>query len=142
MANQTAAPYQRGQPYPAQQRGFVPVPFPQQEQYPPAYQNTPYTEQVFEDPVIVEAKRTHARGAWAYFAAWIILATGIVFIGFTLGLVMEQVISGGVDMNMLMDLFLATMGLLGSGIALRGVGFSLMMRADFVVRARAWTGNK
>jgi hypothetical protein len=100
-------------------------------------------QQAVEDPSIVIAERTHYRGAMAYLIAWIMIAAGIVLLALTLGLMISSISGSSANISdMAEDLFLATMGILGSGIALRGAGFALMMRADFMIRTHAWAGNR
>jgi predicted anti-sigma-YlaC factor YlaD len=141
MANTQATSQPRAQQY-AAARGYVAVPFPQYGQEYTAQQ--PYVDQpAMEDPSLVIAERTHYRGAMAYLVAWILIALGIVVLALTLALMISGITGSSANISgQAEDMFLATLGLLGSGIALRGAGFALMMRADFMVRAHAWTGPK
>jgi hypothetical protein len=90
------------------------------------------------DAEIVEAKRSHARGSAIYVLAWIVIAISVPLLAIAIGVEISS--SGNTDLGE--RLLLASLGLLGAGIALRGVGFSLMMKADFLIRTHAWLGSR
>ncbi len=90
------------------------------------------------DAEVVEARRTHARGAMIYMLAWIVIAVALPLLFASLGLAIS---SGGLGATP-QDLLLTGLGMLAAGMAIRGVGFSLMMKADFLIRAHAWTGPR
>ena len=87
------------------------------------------------DVDVVEAKKTHARGAMIYMLAWVVIAVSLPMLIAGIGLAIG---AGGLS-GTPQDILLAGLGLLAGGMAVRGVGFSLMMKADFIIRAHAWT---
>ena len=93
------------------------------------------------DPEVLAAKRTHARGTSIYLLAWVILAASVPLLAIALGLLISSALSNS-SSGLAQNLLLASLGLMGGGMALRGVGFSLMMKADFVIRTHAWLGAR
>lgn len=117
-----ASPYAQG--YPGQD-------------YPPQMPAATVHTNRMSDVEVVEAKKTHARGAMIYMLAWIVIAVSLPMLIAGIGLAVG---AGGLS-GTPQDILLSGLGLLAGGMAVRGVGFSLMMKADFIIRAHAWTGG-
>lgn len=86
---------------------------------------------------LVLAKRAHERGALLYILAWILIAAALPTMAGGIGILI-----GNSSSSQGQDLLMAALGLLGAGMAVRGIGFSLMMKADFLIRAHAWLGSR
>lgn len=106
--------------------------------YDPAYPATPAFAGGTSDAEIVEAKKTHSRGTWIYLVGWIAIAVSLPLMFASIGLA----ISNGSLGSTAQALLLTGLGMLAAGMAVRGAGFSLMMKADFTVRAHAWLGQR
>lgn len=94
------------------------------------------------------ALKTHSRGTMAYLMAWIAIPVGLLMLCLSMAaLVSSSSLLGGsasslpISTSALEDILLGSLGLLGAGMALRGVGFFLMMKADLVIRTYAWTST-
>lgn len=132
-------------------RGGYPGGYPAGGQVPAAYgQGYPaqeYREQLpvttaysggINDAAVVEARKTHARGASIYMLAWVLIAVALPLLFASIGLAISALALSGTAQ----DLLLTGLGLLAAGMAVRGVGFSLMMKADFMIRAHVWLGGR
>jgi hypothetical protein len=94
-----------------------------------------------EDPKVVSALKMHKNGALLFVVAWIAIGLAIVLLALDLALLLSSISGssvsvGGDTTTYLMYLTLSGMGLIGGGAAVRAVGFSMMMHADFVLRSR------
>jgi hypothetical protein len=89
------------------------------------------------DPVVINALRANRQGSLLYVVAWLAIGLAVVLLALDLALIIGSV-SGGSSPggNLTVELTLASMALLGGGLAVRGIAFSLMMRADFLIKTR------
>lgn len=132
--NRAAVSYQAAPPAAvAYQQGY-----PVAQDYPQQFTDPNAVVPGMADGVVAEARRTHARGAMIYMLAWVIIAVALPLLFASIGLAVG---AGGLS-GQAQDILLAGLALLAAGMAIRGVGFSLMMKADFQIRAHAWTGGK
>jgi hypothetical protein len=88
---------------------------------------------------LLDAKRAHERGTVLYMLGWILIGVAVPVLAIAIGLIASNLgqISGGAQ-----DAFVAALALLAAGISIRGVGFALMLKADFLIRGHAWLGSK
>ena len=88
---------------------------------------------------LLEAKRAHERGTVLFSVGWVLIAVAIPILAIAIGLIASNAgsISGTAE-----NAFVASLGLLAAGISVRGVGFALMLKADFLIRGHAWLTPK
>lgn len=94
---------------------------------------------VTEDPRVTSALSTHRKGTLLYAVAWIAIGAAVLLLALDIALLLSSLTSsssGASAPSQAVDLTLGSLGLLGAGIALRGVAFALMMRGDFLLRSR------
>ncbi len=91
------------------------------------------------DPWMANALRRHKQGAFLYSIAWLAIGIAVVLLALDLALIINGVVggsSGSSSGTLEMDLTLSSLGLLGGGLVVRGIAFSLMMHAGFLLKAR------
>jgi len=97
---------------------------------------------IMDDPKVTLALRKHRQGSFLYIVAWLAIGVAVVLIALDMALILSTLTgpstssSGAQFQSTAMDLTLGSLGLLGGGLAVRGVAFSLMMHADFLLRSR------
>ena len=102
--------------------------------YPSVVPTVPAEE--VSDPVVTNALRANRQGSLLYLVAWLAIGLAVVLLALDLAFIIGSVTGGGQVGNLGMELTLSSLALLGGGLAVRGVAFSLMMRADFLLKSR------
>jgi hypothetical protein len=107
--------------------------------YPDPYAGYAYANaapMAVEDPAVVAARSTHRRGSVLYALAWVVIGLSVVLLAMSLGLLISGLLGGSAAPSWVDYLLFGSLAMLGAGMAIRGAGFALMLRADFLVRSR------